>query len=354
MFASCLYLCIKVVYVILHNISLRNYNSFGIDYKAKYIVDLKTEEEAAVYLRNRKSSIQNLFILGEGSNILFTNDFNGTIVHPAMEGIKKEGQDEKSVIISAGAGLNWDKFVEWCVNNGYGGIENLSLIPGTVGATPVQNIGAYDAEVSETIYKARAVSLDDGIIREFSNKECRFGYRDSIFKNDLKGKYLITRVFYRLKTNPIFNTNYGSLREEAEKNGPLSLNTVRQAVINIRRNKLPDPSQIGNAGSFFKNPVVSIEEAQKFKDKFPGIPLYTDPSGGIKLAAGWLIEQCGWKGKRIGDAGVHENQALIMVNHGKATGKEIYDLSEKIRESVFKKFGVYLEREVEVIGENGF
>lgn len=350
MFVSCLYLCIKAVYVILHNISLKKYNSFGIDYKAKYIVDLKTEEEAAVYLRNRKSSIQNLFILGEGSNILFTNDFNGTIVHPAMEGIKKEGQDERSVIISAGAGLNWDKFVEWCVNKGFGGIENLSHIPGNVGATPVQNIGAYGTEIRETIYKVETVSLEDGNKREFTNEECEFGYRSSIFKNELKGRYLITRVFYRLKTNPIFNTNYGSLREEAEKNGPLSLNTVRQAVINIRRNKLPDPYQIGNAGSFFKNPVVSIDEAQNLKEKFPGIPSYADPTGGIKLAAGWLIEQCGWKGKRIGDAGVHEKQALVLVNHGKATGKEIYDLSERIRESVFTKFCVSLEREVEVIG----
>ncbi len=336
--------------MILHNISLKKYNTFGLDYKADCLVILKTEEEAAVYLRNRESSIQNLFIIGEGSNILFTNDFNGTIVHPGIEGIKIEGQDEKSVIISAGAGLNWDKFVEWCVNKGYGGIENLSLIPGTVGATPIQNIGAYGVEVRDTIYKVKAVFLADGMFREFTNEECRFGYRDSIFKNDLKGKYLITRVFYRLKTNPIFNTNYGSLREEAEKNGPLSLNTVRQAVINIRRSKLPDPSQIGNAGSFFKNPVVSIDEAQKLKEKFPGIPSYADPSGGIKLAAGWLIEQCGWKGKMIGDAGVHEKQALVLVNYDKATGKEIYDLSERIGESVNEKFGISLEREVEIIG----
>jgi UDP-N-acetylmuramate dehydrogenase len=335
--------------VILHNMSLKKYNTFGLDYKADCLVILKTEEDAAVFFRDRGSFAEPLLLLGEGSNILFTADFKGTIVYPAIKGIKIEEQNKKYVIISAGAGLNWDKFVEWCVNMGYAGIENLSLIPGTVGATPVQNIGAYGVEVKDTIQKVKAISLTNGKIREFTNEECRFGYRDSIFKNELKSKYLITSVFYRLSINPQFDISYGSLREEAEKSGSLSLKTVRQAVINIRRSKLPDPLQIGNAGSFFKNPVTSIDEAQKLKEKFPDIPSYTDLSGGIKLAAGWLIEQCGWKGKRIGDAGVHEKQALVLVNHGKATGKEIYDLSEKIRESVYKKFGVSLDREVEVI-----
>jgi len=336
--------------MISYNISLKKYNTFGLDYKTDCLVILKSEKEACIFFSNRRSCPGPKFIIGEGSNILFTGDFKGTIVFPAIENIIIEEQDEKSVLISAGAGLNWDKFVEWCVNKGYGGIENLSLIPGTVGATPVQNIGAYGVEVRDTIHKVRAVSLADGMLREFTNEECRFGYRDSIFKNDLKGKYLITRVFYRLATNPLFNIGYGSLREETEKTGSLSLKTVRHAVINIRRSKLPDPSQIGNAGSFFKNPVISVEEAQKLKKKYPAIPSYTDPSGGIKLAAGWLIEQCGWKGLRIGDAGVHEKQALVVVNYGKATGKKIYDLSEKIRESVKEKYGVILEREVEVVG----
>jgi UDP-N-acetylmuramate dehydrogenase len=336
--------------VILHNISLKKYNTFGLDYKADCLVILKTEEEAVLFFRDRGSFAEPLLLLGEGSNILFTDDFKGTIVNPAIEGIKIEEQNKKYVIISAGAGLNWDKFVEWCINMDYGGIENLSLIPGTVGATPVQNIGAYGVEVKDTIQKVKAISVTNGKIREFTNEECRFGYRDSIFKNELKDKYLITSVFYRLAINPQFDISYGSLREEAKKSGSLSLKTVRQAVINIRRNKLPDPLQIGNAGSFYKNPVISIGEAQKLKEKFPDIPSCTDLSGGIKLAAGWLIEQCGWKGKRIGDAGVHEKQALILVNHGKATGKEIYDLSEKIRKSVYKKFGIILKREVEVVG----
>ena len=336
--------------MVLKNISLVSYNTFGLDYKADCLVIMKTEKEAADFLTSRGLCSKPFLIIGEGSNILFTGDFNGTVIHPAIEAIKAEGQDENFVIISAGAGLNWDKFVEWCVNKGYGGIENLSLIPGTVGATPVQNIGAYGAEVSDAVYKVRAVSLDDGYIREFNNEECRFGYRTSIFKNKLRGKYLISRVYYRLSKVPEFNIDYGSLKNEVEKTGPLSLKTVRQAVINIRRSILPDPSQIGNAGSFFKNPVFSFNEAQKLRKKYPDIPSYHDPSGGLKLAAGWLIEQCGWKGKRIGDAGVHEKQALILLNYGKATGMEIYDLSEKIRESVYKKFGVLLETEVEVIG----
>jgi UDP-N-acetylmuramate dehydrogenase len=336
--------------MIYRNFSLKSFNTYGLDYRADIFISLDSEEEAEQLIKSGNQITYPILILGGGSNLLFISDFNGVLIHPLFEGINIEEEKPDYVIVSAGAGMNWDSFVKWAVNHGFGGIENLSLIPGNVGASPVQNIGAYGVEVKNTIYKVRAVSLTDGKLREFSNAECRFGYRDSIFKKDLKGKYLITRVFYRLTTIPSFVTEYGSLRDEAEKLGFLTLKRVRKAVINIRKSKLPDPSVIANAGSFFKNPVVSISEAEILRYKYPDIPSYTDPSGAIKLAAGWLIEQCGWKGKRIGDAGVHDKQALVLVNHGKATGKEIYDLSERIRESVYEKFGVKLEREVEIIG----
>jgi len=218
-----------------------------------------------------------------------------------------------------------------------------------VGASPVQNIGAYGVEVKDTIEKVRAVSLIDGTVTEFSNKECRFGYRNSIFKGHIKGNYLITKVYYRLATTPLYKLDYGSLNDEVIKLGKPSLKNVREAVINIRRSKLPDPEKIGNAGSFFKNPVVSFSVAEDLLMSYPRMPVYKDLSGGLKLAAGWLIDHCGWKGKRVGDAGVHEKQALVLVNFGNATGREIFNLSEAIKKSVQDKFGVELEREVEVV-----
>jgi UDP-N-acetylmuramate dehydrogenase len=336
--------------MILNNISLQKFNTFGLDYKAAVFISVDSEEEAAQTVKSGKEIRDQVLVLGWGSNILFISDFHGTIIQPAMTRIEIEEGHGDQIIISAGAGIIWDNLVEWTVNQGFGGFENLSLIPGTVGATPVQNIGAYCIEVKDKIEKVRAVSLADGTIREFNNDECHFGYRDSIFKNDLKGKYLITRVYYRLSKNPILNTGYGSLHEEVKKLGKLSIRTVREAVINIRKTKLPDPEVIGNAGSFFRNPIVSNTEAASLRKNNPAMPFYPDPSGEIKVAAGWLIEQCGWKGKRFGDAGVHDKQALVLVNYGKATGKEILDLSEKIKMSVFDKFGIKLEMEVEVIG----
>jgi len=336
--------------MIYKNLSLELYNTFGLDYHADLFISVGSEEEAIKLFKFKNEITEPVFILGGGSNLLFVSDFNGTIIHPSFEGINIEQETADYSIVSAGAGVVWDSFVAWAVDHGFGGIENLSLIPGLVGATPIQNIGAYGVEIKDCIYKIRAISLKEGKIREFSAAECGFGYRDSIFKRELKGKYLITKVFYKLSNQPELRIEYGSLHSEAEKLGSLSLKTIREAVVNIRRSKLPDPDIIGNAGSFFKNPVVSFDDSQKLKEKYPDIPLYIDPTGGIKLVAGWLIEQCGWKGKRIGDAGVHEKQALVIVNHGNATGKEIYDLSEKIRKSVLEKFGVMLEREVEVIG----
>lgn len=336
--------------MIYENISLKKYNTFGLNVKADRLVSFKHEENAVHFFEQQKESRQNWMVLGGGSNVLFIGDYQGTIIHPEMEGIVLEGKKENEIIISAGAGVNWDNLVESTVDKGLGGLENLSLIPGNVGASAVQNIGAYGAEVKNVIEKVRAISLEDGSVREFNNNECKFGYRDSIFKNEIRGKYLITRVYFRLSTKPKLSLEYGSLKDEMNKLGSTSLGNVRRIVINTRQSKLPDPAQICNAGSFFKNPVVEISVAENLKAKYPNIPVFKDRSGGVKLAAGWLIEQCGWKGKRKGDAGVHDKQALVIVNHGNATGMEIFNLSEEIRDSVKGKFGINLDREVEIIG----
>jgi UDP-N-acetylmuramate dehydrogenase len=332
------------------NISLKKYNTFGLGVKADRLVSFKLEENAIRFFRQNREFTERALVLGGGSNVLFTEDFHGTIIHPGMDEISLEEKKSDYVRISSGAGVVWDKLVETTVNYGFGGLENLSLIPGLVGGTPVQNIGAYGAEVKDSIEKVRAICIADGTIREFSKEECRFSYRDSIFKQELKGKYLITRVYFRLSTKPLLSLDYGTLMEEINKLGSNSLANVRKAVIRIRQNKLPDPAVIGNAGSFFKNPFVDEKLVNGLKVKYPKLPVFREPSGAIKLAAGWLIEQCGWKGKRIGEAGIHEKQALVIVNHGAATGKEIYHLSEEIRKSVYEKFGVSLIREVEVVG----
>jgi len=338
--------------MIYKNIQLKKYNTFGLEYTAKCMIKIKTEKEATALFNGTVAWKKPLLILGCGSNILFISDFQGTILYPELKGIKIEGQEPEkgNVIVSAGAGVNWDDFVAWSVNKGFGGIENLSLIPGKVGATPVQNIGAYGVEVKELITKVKTLNINDGSIRVFSNNECEFGYRNSIFKTREKGKYLVTRVYYRMKIKPLLNLSYDSLKEEVNKLGTETLKNVRQAVINIRRSKLPDPEITGNAGSFFKNPVVKSSLATHLKDKYPEMSFFKDQEGYMKLAAGWLIDRCGWKGKRKGDAGVHYKQALVLINYGKATGKEIYNLSEEIKKSVYEKFGVELEREVEVIG----
>jgi UDP-N-acetylmuramate dehydrogenase len=336
--------------LICKNISLKQYNTFGLDYKANCMIHAKTEKETASILRREILWKEPLLIIAGGSNLLFTSDFAGTILCPKIRGIRIVKQEGNEIVISAGAGVDWDKLVEWTVDKGFGGLENLSLIPGKVGATPVQNIGAYGAEAKDTIVKVVALDKNDGSRHEFSNSECEFGYRESIFKKKYKGRYLVIRVYFRLSVNPTLKLEYGSLKEEVQKLGGATLKNVRQAVINIRRSKLPDPEIIANAGSFFKNPVVDNSVALDLKKSYPGLPCFDDPSGGTKLAAGWMIEQCGWKGKRIGDAGVHDKQSLVLVNHGKATGKEIFYLSEKIKSSVSEKFGIDLEREVEVIG----
>jgi UDP-N-acetylmuramate dehydrogenase len=337
--------------VIYKNISLKKYNTFGLDYLAECIIHLNTQKEAIDLFKGNTIRKKPLLILGSGSNILFTGNFKGTILYPAMKGIKIEGKtaDNGFITVSAGAGVIWDDFVGWTVNKGFGGLENLSHIPGKAGATPVQNIGAYGVEAKDLIIKVRAICLHDGKIRIFNNDECEFSYRNSIFKQKEKGKYLVTRVYYRLSVNPSLNLNYGSLKEEVHKLGEETLKNVRQAVINIRKKKLPDPEITGNAGSFFKNPVVKCFVAMELKKQYPEMPLYNDREGFMKLAAGWFIENCGWKGKRKGDAGVHDKQALVLANYGKASGTDIFNLSEEIKKSVFEKFDVKLEREVEIV-----
>jgi UDP-N-acetylmuramate dehydrogenase len=332
------------------NVPLKIYNTFGLEYIADRMIHIRTDAEAKALFSKNISRKKPLFILGSGSNILFTGDFKGTILRPEFGGIKIEGEDGENVLISAGAGVIWDKLVEWTVNNGLSGLENLSHIPGTTGATPIQNIGAYGVEVSNSIEKVSTICIDDGSARVFSNTECEFGYRSSIFKKREKGRYLITKVYYKLTINPLLNLSYGSLKEEVHRLGNETLKNVRQAVINIRRAKLPEPETIGNAGSFFKNPVVHSTFAENLQKEYPSIPVFNDHNGFVKLAAGWMIDQCGWKGKRTGDAGVHDKQALVLVNYGKASGKEIYNLSEAIKKSVNEKFGVELEREVEIVG----
>jgi len=331
------------------NTSLKKYNTFGFDHKANNLISVKTEKEAVSLFSGDFSLKKPLIIIGSGSNILFIRDFDGTIITSDIKGIRVSEKSENSVVVSAGSGIVWDDLVAWCVNKGFTGIENLSLIPGKTGAAPVQNIGAYGVEAKDFIIKVKAVSTFDGTVRYFTKNECEFAYRDSVFKKYEKNKYLVTRVWFRLSTRGEFRLNYGALSEEVLKLGQPTAEKVRAAVIKIRSEKLPDPSVLGNAGSFFKNPVIKENLADELVLKFPGMVQYPDKPGMKKLAAGWMIEQCGWKGKRIGDAGVHDKQALVIVNYGKATGKEILELSDKIRESVYNKFGVILEYEVEVI-----
>jgi UDP-N-acetylmuramate dehydrogenase len=340
----------KSGFMVEKHISIKNYNTFGLNYDSEFFVKVKSESEAIKLFQKHKPLKEPILILGGGSNLLFTSDYKGTIVHPEIKEMKIEERNQNYAIVSAGSGVGWDSFVGWTVDNGLGGLENLSLIPGTVGAAPVQNIGAYGVEAKDTIELVRAVSLENGSVREFGPNECKFGYRSSLFKTELKGRYLITMVYFRLSDRPSLNIMYGSLSGEVARLGGTSVENVRKAVINIRKNKLPDPQMIGNAGSFFKNPVVDFSTAETLRKRYPLIPCYEDQSGRVKLAAGWLIEQCGWKGKRSGETGVYDKQALIIVNYGGASGEEILKLSEEIRKSVWYRFEVELEREVEVIG----
>uniref|UniRef100_UPI0032170B44 UDP-N-acetylmuramate dehydrogenase n=1 Tax=uncultured Draconibacterium sp. TaxID=1573823 RepID=UPI0032170B44 len=332
------------------NYSLKEHNTFGIDSRAKYFFEFTEPEDLEEFLNSNKSwKEEKLIVLGEGSNILFLDNFDGLVIHPKVPGITSVYEDRHHEWLEVGAGEVWDEFVQHAVAYELGGVENLSLIPGTVGAAPVQNIGAYGQEVCSRIEKVKGFDLEKGTMVEYAGNACQFEYRNSIFKNYLKNKYIITSVIFKLDKFPEYNLNYGQLEEKVKEKGEVNLQTIRQSVIEIRSSKLPDVKDLGNAGSFFKNPVVAAEVAEKLQNEFAGIPVYPGGEGKMKLAAGWLIEQAGWKGKREGDAGVHEDQALVLVNHGNASGRDIYNFSEQIKQSVFEKFGVELSREVNCI-----
>lgn len=332
------------------NQSLKTFNTFHVDAKARYFFEFTEPEDLVTFIRsNRNWQREKLLVMGQGSNILFINDFKGLIIHPNVPGIKRVNEDRNCEWFEVGAGEIWDEFVQYAVAYGLGGIENLSLIPGTVGAAPVQNIGAYGQEVCNVVHKIKGFDLGKNEFSEYSIDECRFDYRSSIFKSYLKNKFIITSVIFKLNKFPEYKLDYGNLKERLKEKGEVNIKTIRQAVIEIRRSKLPEVTDLGNAGSFFKNPVVEEETAQKLQSMFETISVYPAGNGKHKIAAGWLIEKAGWKGFRKGDAGVHEKQALVLVNHGNATGKEIFQLSEEIQDSVFKKFGIALEREVNCI-----
>ncbi len=331
------------------NFSLKAYNTFGIDAKARYF-SLFSDTEQLQELTTHDARLTN-FILGGGSNILFTKDFDGHVLKNDIRGIAKINEDDEYVYVKVGAGENWHQFVLFCIQNNWQGIENLSLIPGNVGASPMQNIGAYGVEIREVFLELNAFHLQDKAVHKFSLNDCEFGYRESVFKRKYRNQFVILDVTYRLNKIPKYNTSYGAVEKELErmKLSDPSIAAISQAIINIRTSKLPDPAVIGNAGSFFKNPSVSKGKFKDLKSEFQNIVGYENSDRTIKLAAGWLIEECGWKGFRNGDAGCYEKQALVLVNYGEATGREIFDLSEDIKQSVLKKFGVELEREVNII-----
>lgn len=332
------------------NISLKPYNTFGIEVGARFFAEVSSADDVREVCAER--SFQNIskLILGGGSNILFTKDFEGVVIKNNFRGIEVVSENDDNIFLKAGAGENWHGFVMHCINNNYAGIENLSLIPGNVGAGPMQNIGAYGVELKDVFYELEALEIASGELTKFSAADCNFGYRESVFKNIHRDKFIITAVTLKLSKIPVFNTSYGAIEQELEKIGvqELSIAAISKAVCNIRSSKLPDPKEIGNAGSFFKNPVISKEFYEQIKAEFPAVVSYPFGSD-MKLAAGWLIEQCGWKGFRQGDFGVHKNQALVLVNYGRANGTEIFKLSEEVINSVQKKFGVLLEREVNIV-----
>ncbi len=335
------------------NISLKPYNSFGINVCADFFVEVSSYYEICEFLTIYKKEYINmpLLILGGGSNILFTKNYHGIVLKINTKGIEFIKEDNGFVYIKAYAGEIWETFVDYCVDKGWAGLENLSLIPGNVGSCPVQNIGAYGVEVKDTIYELEAISIDNGAIMTFKNRMCNFGYRDSIFKKELKGKYIIHAVVFKLNKKPNINSKYGAIEEELKLmaiNNP-DIRSISNAVCAIRQRKLPDPKILGNAGSFFKNPTVSSDFFHDLKSAHPEIVAFKLNDGNYKIAAGYLIEACGWRGKRTGECGVYDKQALILVNFGNASGQEIIDLAGKIKDSVFREFNVNLESEVNII-----
>ena len=331
------------------NHPLRDLNTFHVDAGARYfcecrsIKDLRELISYPVFLKGPR------LILGDGSNILFSDDFNGLVIRPHILGREIIDEDRSTVKIQVGAGENWDDFVAWTATWDFGGIENLSLIPGSVGSSPIQNIGAYGVEAEHAIERVFAIDILTGQKLTFENEACRFGYRDSIFKGSWKHKCIVTSVVFRLAKKPVLNTGYQQVADKMAGKARQNVETMRQVIIEIRESKLPDPDKLGNAGSFFKNPVIPEAEFESLFKKYPDIPSYPAPAGARKIPAAWMIEQCGWKGKRLGDAGTFEKQPLVLVNHGNATGRQILDLAKSIEEDVAVKYGIKLEKEVNIV-----
>ena len=331
-----------------HISSLKEFNTFGIDVLANNFNKAKNEDEILHFLIENKC---NPLILGGGSNILFKNNINKPILKIEIKGIQIIEENENSIYVSVGAGENWNDFVRWSLAKNYGGIENLSLIPGNVGSAPIQNIGAYGAELKDVFHSCRAISIDNKIIKTFNNDECNFTYRSSIFKEKLKNKYVISRVTFRLsKTNHVINSDYKPLKNLLNERGIITptIQDISKLVIEIRTNKLPDPKKIGNCGSFFKNPIISNLKFKNLFKKFNTIPNYKISKNEVKIPAAWLIEECGFKGKIEGKTGTHKKHALVIVNNGGASGEEIYKFSQNIKKSVLKKFNILLEEEVNI------
>ena len=330
--------------------SLKDYNTFKIDCTARYFSSIDSIESLKTSLQSKVHATT--FILGGGSNLLLTKNIEALVLHINLKGIQLIDEDKSSVVLNVMAGENWHDFVQYCINNNYGGIENLSLIPGNVGTAPIQNIGAYGVELKDVFIDCNTLSINDQSEKKFTKKECDFGYRNSIFKHEKKGDYIITSVNFKLtKINHKKMIDYGSIREELKKHqihSP-SIKEISEAVIRIRKSKLPDPNELGNSGSFFKNPVINNTEFKNFNENFPKAPYYKLSETEYKIPAAWLIEKMGFKGKRFGDAGVHKNQALVLVNHGNATGKEILTLAEKIQSKIKKEFGILIVPEVNVV-----
>ena len=336
---------------VLENYPLKKLNTFGINVKSKYLVEVNSTEEILEIIQSEKFKNFKKLVLGGGSNVLFTKDYNGLIILNKIKGKKVTYQDADSVKLLVGAGENWHELVMYTVEKGWGGIENLSLIPGNTGTAPMQNIGAYGVEIKDTFVELEALEISTGKIEKFNKEKCKFAYRESIFKNEKKNQYIILNITLELNKNPKLSVNYGEIKNDL-KNKNIHFPTIKdvsEAIISIRKRKLPNPKKIGNSGSFFKNPVVNFNKLKKLKEKYPNIVNYPINKNEFKIAAGWMIEKAGWKGKTINNYGVHKNQSLVLVNYGDAKGIEIYNLSKKIIVDIEEKFGISLVREVNII-----
>lgn len=334
------------------NISLKKYNSFGIDVLAKYFSSVNSFAELSELMNDPfLSKMKPFLLLGGGSNVLFTKNYDGFVIKNNIKGIELIKEDDQFFYVKAHAGENWHEFVRYCIINNYAGVENLSLIPGNVGASPIQNIGAYGVELKDVFYALEAYHISEKRMQTFSLLDCGFGYRESVFKRNQAGEFIIVNVTFKFSKKPVFHISYGAIEQQLDKMKvhELSIEAISEAVVQIRSSKLPNPTKLGNAGSFFKNPIIPTSQFEQLKSMYPSISAYAAGTENYKVAAGWLIEQCGWKGYRKDDAGCYSKQALVLVNYGKASGHDIFQLSEEIIVSVFNRFQILLEREVNIL-----